>query len=629
MDQETDQPQAKQLLVTAMAALGVVFGDIGTSPLYALRECFAGVLGVALEPDKVFGVLSLIVWVLIVIVSIKYVLFIMRADNRGEGGELALLALIHPSHSPLKGAATKIPIVLGLFGAALLYGDGMITPAVSVLAAVEGLNVVTPLFADYVRPISIAILIGLFWAQKQGTGKIGKVFGPILLVWFIVMALLGIRGITLHPSVLAALSPHYGIKFLVNDGWHAFAVLGSVFLAVTGAEALFADMGHFGRRPIQFGWFVLVFPCLLLNYFGQAALVLHSPEARINPFFLLAPAWGLLPLVVLATMATVIASQAVIAGAFSITRQAVLLGYLPRIGVNHTSSDEIGQIYVPIVNVCLLAATLWLVLEFRSSSNLAAAYGIGVSMTMVIATLLMFFVTREVWGWKLGYCLAAIVPLLCIDLCLFGANILKIAHGGWFPLLIGVVIFTLMATWQRGREILAERLRAGLLPLESYIHDLAENPPLRVSGTAVFLTRNVDGVPPALSHHVNHSKVLHERIVILAVVIEEIPYVNSYDRVQVEGLEEGFYRVLAHYGFMESPNVPEVLALCKEQGVEFDITQTTFFLGRETIIATDRPGMAIWREELFALMARNAERPGDFFKLPRDRVVEIGLQVEI
>ena len=629
MNQENPHPDTKRLTTLTLAALGVVFGDIGTSPLYAVRECFSTAHGVAITPHNVYGALSLIVWVLIVVVSLKYVLFIMSADNKGEGGELALMALIHPKQHSGRRFWVRAPVVLGLFGAALLYGDGMITPAISVLSAIEGLTVVTPLFSPYVLPVTVVILICLFGAQRSGTGRIGSVFGPIILSWFLVLGVLGVRGILLHPQVLAAVSPHYAVSFLMQERWHAFVVLGSVFLAVTGAEALFADMGHFGKKPIRVGWFAVALPCLLLNYFGQSALLLSNPSSSSNPFYLLAPAWALIPLVVLATMATVIASQAVIAGAFSITRQAVLLGYLPRLGVSHTSSREIGQIYVPMVNRLLLVSTLWLVLEFRSSSNLAAAYGMGVSTTMIISTFLMFFVTREVWGWKLGYTLAAILPLAVIDLGLFGANLIMFPSGGWFPLLVGVIIFTLMSTWQRGREILAERLRAGLLPLESYIHDLVENPPLRVPGIAVFLTRNVDSVPAAMRHHVDHNKVLHERVVVLAFVIEEVPAVDAYDRVQIEGLGEEFYRVVAHYGFMESPNVPEVLSLCKDQGFDLDIAQATFFLGRETIIAADRPGMARWRDGLFALMARNAERPGDFFKLPRGRVVEIGLQVEI
>ncbi len=626
---EEGENSKRYLALITLGALGVVFGDIGTSPLYALRECFNGTHAVAVSQENILGVLSLIFWSLVIVVSLKYLVYVMKADNRGEGGVLALMALAHPKAQNLQKSGGKILIYLGLFGAALLYGDGMITPAISVLSAVEGIQFATPLFSDFVVPITCAILFTIFFVQRHGTGRIGKVFGPVILTWFTTLAVLGVYGISLNSDVLGAINPLQALSFLYRDGWHSCFVLGGVFLVVTGGEALFADMGHFGRLPIRLGWFVVALPALLLNYFGQGALLLTNPEAAQSPFFLLAPEWARIPLVVLATLATVIASQAVITGAFSLTRQAVQLGYLPRIAISHTSSEEIGQIYVSLVNRILLIFTLWLVLEFRTSSNLAAAYGIAVSTTMIITTILMFFVAQRVWGWKLWTTALVSGSFLVLDIVFFGANIIKIEHGGWFPLCVAAVAFTLMSTWHTGRGILAARLRAGLLPLESFVKDIAENPPIRVGGTAIFLSRNVDTVPPALLHHVEHNKVLHDQVAIMMVVTEEVPHVETYDRVQIEGLGHGFHRIIAHYGFMESPNVPEVLRLVQENGFDLNPKHVTFFLGSETIIPTDRKGMAIWREEVFAFMSRNAERPTEFFKIPRDRVVEIGIQVEI
>jgi len=637
MEQQQKTPEGKYLATLSLTALGVVFGDIGTSPLYALRECFRGGGVNPGDPDNVFGVLSLIFWALLIVVTLKYLSYVMRADNKGEGGELALMSLAHPKEqqrtagisSAKETKSSRALVYIGLFGASLLYGDGIITPAISVLSAVEGLEVITPVFAEYVVPITAVLLFSLFWVQKKGTNKIGRVFGPVILCYFIVIGILGVRGIAAYPTVLQAVLPWYGLKFLVHEGWHAFIVLGGVFLVVTGSEALYADMGHFGRKPIRIGWFCVALPALLLNYFGQGALILSDPATVRNPFYLLAPSWGLIPLVVLATAATVIASQALISGAFSITRQAVQLGYLPRMGISHTSSDEIGQIYVSLVNRMLLIFTLWLVFEFRTSSNLASAYGIAVSTSMIITNVLMFFVTRYVWHWKLPASIAVTATFGVIDIAFFAANIIKVEHGGWFPLLIGACVFTLMTTWRTGRQILAARLKVGLLPLESFIHGISEQPPTRVPGTAIFLTRSVDGAPPVLLHHMEHNKVLHENVVIMMIATAEIPKVELYDRVQVEGLGHGFFRIVAHYGFMESPNVPEVLRYCKDQGANIDLTQVTYFLGQETIIATDQPGMAIWREELFAFMSRNSERPSEFFKLPRDRIVELGIQIAI
>lgn len=617
----------KPLPLLALAALGVVFGDIGTSPLYAMKECFGGSHGIPVDADNVLGVLSLIFWSLVIVVSAKYILYVLRADNRGEGGELALLALLHPrSHQPTE---QRMLIYLGLFGAALLYGDGMVTPAISVLSAVEGLSIATPVFSEFVIPVTIAILIALFLVQRHGTARIGSVFGPVILTWFGVLALLGLGGIVSNPAVLAAINPSYALHFLAIEGWHAFIVLGSVFLVVTGGEALFADMGHFGRAPIRLAWFAVAFPALLLNYFGQGANLLLDPSDASNPFYRLAPEWALYPLVILATSSATIASQAMISGAFSLTRQAVQLGYLPRVKIDHTSEVEIGQIYVPLVNTVLMVATVWLVLQFRTSSNLAAAYGIAVSTSMVISTTLMFFVARDVWRWRMPIVAGITALLLTVELSFLSSNLIKLGHGGWFTLLVGSLMFTVMSTWWRGRQLLAARMRSGLLPLESFVHGLTESPVHRVPGTAIFLTSSVDGVPAALLHHLNHNKVLHDRLVVLMIATEEVPQVPEYDRVQVQSLGNQFYRAVAHYGFMESPNVPEALRLCAEQGLEVSPDEATYFLGRETIFATDHPGMAIWREELFVFLSRNAERATSFFRIPRDKVIEIGLQIEI
>ena len=517
----------------------------------------------------------------------------------------------------------------GLFGAALLYGDGMITPAISVLAAVEGLEVATPFFNPYVVPITILLLVALFFFQKRGTARIGSIFGPIMLLWFLVMAVLGIRGIIQAPEVLSAVNPLYGARFFMENRLSGFLALGAVFLVVTGGEALYADMGHFGRRPIRLTWFSVVFPALLMNYMGQGALLMRHPEAVDNPFFMLAPKWGVYPLVALATAATIIASQAVISGSFSLTRQAIQLGFCPRIAIRHTSEEEIGQIYVPSVNWALMIATIALVLGFQNSDNLAAAYGVAVTTDMVFATLLFFFLVRGLWKWKLSAALPLAILFLSADLAFWGANIIKVPEGGWFPLVVAAVVFTLMATWQRGRAILYARLQEQILPLELFLADIQRNPPIRVPGSAVYMTGNPEGVPVALLHNLKHYHVLHDTVVFLTVVTEEEPFISKERRLEVAELGHGIFRLLGRYGFMETPNVPVLLKAAARGGLHFDMMQTSFFLGRETLIATKRPGMAIWRERLFALMSRNAQAATTFFRIPVNRVVELGAQIEL
>jgi KUP system potassium uptake protein len=608
----------------ALGALGVVYGDIGTSPLYALRECFLGSHSVEPTRLNVLGVMSLIFWSLIIVISIKYLVFVMRADNRGEGGILALMALIRTD-----GRRGWILVALGLFGAALLYGDGMITPAISVLSAVEGLEVATTFFNPYIIPITIAILVGLFVIQSRGTEGIGKLFGPVMMVWFATLAILGVRWIIREPAVLAAVNPAYAIRFFAHNGVQGFLVLGSVFLVVTGGEALYADMGHFGRRPIRIAWFTLVLPSLMLNYFGQCALLLNAPKDVQHPFYSMAPSWALYPLVILATVATVIASQAVISGAFSLTRQAVQLGYSPRFEIVQTSDEAIGQIYIPAVNWVLMIATIGLVLGFRESTNLAAAYGIAVTTTMVITTVLAFVVEREVWGWGTLAAGTLTASFLVLDLSYFGANVVKIPHGGWFPLVVAGLIYLLMATWKLGRKILADRLREEALPLEDFVRNIKPDSPPRVPGTAVFLTTNPAGTPTTLLHNLKHNKVLHETVVLMTVITEEVPWVSPEDRVEVESLDKGVYRLTARYGFTQDPRAQDVLDCAREDGLFLDMMKTTFFLGRETLIPSSRPGMFRWQKRLFALMSRNAQRFTDFFRIPPNRVVELGMQVSL
>jgi KUP system potassium uptake protein len=576
------------------------------------------------------GVLSLIFWSLIIVVSIKYLVFVMRADNGGEGGIIALTALVSPPRERPKKRRYWL-VLAGLFGAALLYGDSMITPAISVLSAVEGLEVITPFFRPYVIPITVAILLALFSFQKRGTGGVGAVFGPITLVWFLVLAVLGAAHIFQNPGVLAALSPHHGYQFFAHNGKAGFLVLGSVFLVVTGGEALYADMGHFGIRPIRLTWFGLVLPALMLNYFGQGAMLIDEPAAIAQPFFLMAPSWALYPLVGLATASTVIASQAVISGAFSLTRQAVQLGYLPRLDIEHTSEAQVGQIYIPILNWTLAFACVGLVVGFRSSSNLAAAYGVAVTTDMVFTTILFAVVARSLFKWSLLATGALAFTLLLVDLSFWGANLPKIPHGGWFPLVVAGIIFTIMTTWKTGRRILADRLGQGALPLDTFLESIALNPPARVPGTAVFMSGG-RGTPPALLHNLKHNKVLHDRLIVLTVEIQEVPYVPAEKRFDIETLPRNTFRVLVRYGFAEDPDVPAALRLCGQAGMngEMRMGETSFFLGRETLIPTRRrKGMAIWRERLFATMSRNAGRATAYFHIPPNRVVELGAQIEL
>jgi KUP system potassium uptake protein len=627
-EDEADEhrPEGRYLLMLSLAALGIVFGDIGTSPLYAMRECLHGPHAVAPLRENVLGVLSLIFWSLTIVIGLKYLLYVLRADNKGEGGILALLALASKATSQNR-IRHRFTFVLGLFGASLLYGDGMITPAISVLSAVEGLKVAAPSLGRYVVPITIVILVGLFLIQRRGTGKVGTIFGPITLTWFFALAVLGIYQLVQNPEVLLALSPHYGAAFLAHGGAPGFLVLGAVFLAVTGGEALYADIGHFGKKPIRLTWLWIVMPALVLNYFGQGALLLKDQSAAENPFFRMVPAFALYPMIALSMMATVIASQALISGAFSVTRQATMLGFWPRLRMMHTSDEHIGQIYFPLVNWLLMLAAIGLVLGFRSSSGLAAAYGIAVNMDMVITTLLAFVVARYVWGWSLGVAASLTAALLVVDLAFFGANLSKVADGGWFPLMIGAGLFLVMTTWKRGREILAARFREQMVPLADFFELLRVELPARVPGTGVYMTSNPEGTPPALMTNFMHNRSVHQSVVLLTVITEEVARVAPEERAKVEHLEAGFHRLVARYGFMETPDIPALLAT----GLipDYMIEHTSFFLGRETVLATERPGMALWRERIFAFMSRNAQPATAFFGIPPDRVVELGTQIEI
>ncbi|WP_028537303.1 low affinity potassium transporter Kup [Paludibacterium yongneupense] len=607
-----------------VAAMGVVYGDIGTSPLYTLKECFSAA-HLPLTQGNVLGILSLIFWSILLVVTVKYVAFVLRADNKGEGGIMVLMAL---ARRFLTGRARMYIIMLGLFGAALFYGDAIITPAVSVLSACEGLEVISDGLARFVLPMAITVLVGLFLLQRFGTASVGKMFGPVMMVWFLTLAVLGLHNIVQAPQVLQAINPWHGVAFILEHRFGAFLTLGAVVLALTGGEALYADMGHFGRKPIQHAWFVVVLPALILNYFGQGALLLSRPETLENPFFMMAPAWALLPLLILATLATVIASQAVISGAYSLTRQAVQLGYCPRLVIAHTSEREIGQIYLPFVNWALLVAVLIVIVTFRSSDSLAAAYGIAVTGTMAITSVLFFVVARINWRWPLPLALGLTALFLLIDLVFFSANMLKITHGGWLPLMIGLVVFALMTTWKRGRELLFERIREHALPLESFIENLEHYPPTRVPGTAVFLTGTIHGVPHALLHNLKHNKVLHERVALMTINTEDVPYVDQ-GCVTVERLSDSFWRIVARYGFMETPDLNDIMAHCEQAGLTLELMDTSFFLSRETLIPTNNSGLARWRERLFLWMSKNALRATDFFNIPTNRVVELGAQIEL
>lgn len=611
-----------------LGALGVVFGDIGTSPLYALRECFSHNPNIPLNQASVYGILSLIIWALITAICIKYMLIVMRADNRGEGGILSLMALASQGLHKFKNSYL-IVIIFGLCGAALLYGDGVITPAISVLSAVEGLALIAPQMSFLILPVTVAIITALFLFQQQGTAKIGFIFGPLILFWFIVLGALGIRQIIQHPEVLLAVNPLYAIRFLMEHSWVGAMVLASVVLAITGGEALYADMGHFGKTPIRYAWFLVAMPGLVLNYFGQGALILNNPETLSAPFYLLAPVWAKVPLVILATLATVIASQALITGVFSLTRQAVQLGFCPRLQIVHTSHREIGQIYIPAINWALYVGVVWLVLSFRSSSSLASAYGIAVTGTMVITTLLAAIVAVRLWKWPMWSTLLVFVPLFIFDVSFFAPNLMKVAHGGWVPLVIGVVIFLLMTTWQEGRKILAQVLRSKSVDAKIFIEKVKAEQPPRVPGFAVYMSSEPSGVPIPLLHNYRHNKVIHEKVILLTIMTREVPTVAKSERVSIDDLGMGFYRVIACYGFMETPKIRHILEALRAHGLDVHIEDSTFVLGRETILASSMPGMAIWREKLFAIMSKNAARPTVFFKIPPNQVIEVGIQVEI
>jgi KUP system potassium uptake protein len=613
-----------------LLALGVVFGDIGTSPLYAVKETFASGHGIPLDSANILGGLSTIFWALMIVVSLKYVVLIMRADNRGEGGIMALLAL---ASSAIKDHPRwRTPLMLiGVFGASLFYGDAVLTPAISVLSAVEGLEVGTSAFKPYVVPIAVAVIVALFVFESRGTAAVGRLFGPITLAWFVAIGAAGAYGIAQHPGVLAALNPLHAIGFLTSHLAASFVVLGAVVLAVTGAEALYADMGHFGKGAVRIAWFGLVAPALVLNYFGQGALLIVRPEAVQNPFFLLLPAWALYPMVALATAATVIASQATISGAYSMTKQAIQLGFLPRMTVVQTSARERGQIYIPAINWLLLGAVLTAVIGFGSSSRLASAYGVAVTATMLVDTLLTFFVIRYLWRYPLWLCVLATGCFFAVDIAFFGATLLKVVDGGWFPLLIGAIVFTVMTTWRQGRSILFHRLRASSVPLKPFLDSLFVEPPQRVPGTAVFLTATPDATPHALLHNLNHNKVLHERVVFLTVDVTDEPWVTFDKRVAVIKLGHGCWRMSVRYGFMNEPDIAQALEIAGTLGLEFEMMSTSFFLSRETVVPVSElpSGMAFWREKLFAMMARNAGNAADYFKLPTNRVIELGTKVEI
>ena len=618
----------KKLGALTIGAVGVVFGDIGTSPLYAFKESFHPSHGIPLSEATVFGILSVMFWAMMALVSVKYLAFMMRADNKGEGGILALTALAQRCFR--KGTRRHWWVVaLGMFGASMFYGDAIITPAMTVLSAVEGLHIVTPALDKFVMPISIGIMVGLFAIQRHGTAAVGRYFGPTMVLWFLVLAVLGVVQIAGHPMILAALNPWYSWQFFIDHKVAAWLTLGAVVLCVTGGEALYADMGHFGRKPIRLAWFSLVWPALLLNYFGQGALILADPEAIKNPLYLMAPSWALIPMIMLATAAAIIASQAVISGAFSLTKQAILLGYLPRFNIEYTNEKEAGQIYVPFVNWGLLIGIIALVLIFKNSTNLAAAYGIAVMLTMTIDTLLLWVVMLYIWKWNRWIASALIAGILANDFMFLSATMTKIAEGGWFPLVIGVAMFTIMSTWRRGREIVRRKVNDGAMPMKLFVDSMAMSDTPRVEGTGIFMTANPSGVPNSLLHNLKHNKVLHGRVVVLSIVIEDIPRVPKEDYIWIENLGHGFYNIIAHYGFKETPNIPVMLNDCKLQSMDFDMMETSFFVNRETLIATPKGGMALWREHLFVWMTHLATKASDYFRIPTNRVVELGTQVEI
>lgn len=635
-DSDKSKKGKRYLAGLSLAAIGIVYGDIGTSPIYAFRESFHEEYNLIASHANVLGILSLIFWALILVISIKYLIFVLRADIKGEGGVLVLTALVSPHNN--KSKIRRWLVIGGLFGAALLYGDGMITPAISILSAIEGLKVATPVFEPYIIPITIGIILALFYFQKHGTGGLGKVFGPITTVWFLTLGVLGINQIMGYPQVFHALNPMYGIDFFIRNGLTGFLVLGSVFLVVTGGEALYADIGHFGLFPIRITWFGIVLPCLLLNYFGQGALLLQRPEAVANPFFLMGPKWALYPVVAIATMATIIASQAVISGVFSLTRQAIQFGYAPRMKIEQTSTKEVGQIYLPAMNWVMMLACIGLVLGFGSSSRLAAAYGVGVTTTMVLTTLLFSVVLYVRWNWKLPIVILFATFFLIIDLAFFGANMVKIPDGGWFPLVIAAIIIVMMTTWKKGRRILYEHLKSGELPLEKFMQDVGthaevqESKVKRVSGNAIYMYSNPSATPPALLHNIKHNKVIHENVIILSVQnTEEQPYVSGEERIQVESLGEGFHRMVIKNGFAQSVNIPQLLKEVETSNLSFNLNETTFFLGKERVIPSSKKHskMMKWRDHLFGVMVRNQQPATAFFNLPPNRVVELGAQIKL
>ncbi len=611
-----------------LAAIGIVFGDIGTSPLYALKECFSPEHGIPFSPEAVFGVISMVFWAFLIVVSLKYVLFVMRANNNGEGGILALMALALRT-APVGSRRASGIMMLGVFGACMFYGDAVITPAISVLSAVEGIEVVSADFKPYVIPITLIILILLFFIQKKGTSTVGILFGPIMVVWFGVLGLMGVYNIVDNPQIIAAVNPLYAVNFLVEHSLQAFIVLGAVFLVLTGAEALYADMGHFGIKPIRYAWFFIAMPCLLLNYFGQGAMLLNNPEAISNPFFLMVPEAFTISLVILATFATVIASQAVISGAYSMTSQAILLGFVPRMRIFYTSAKEVGQIYMPTINWLLLIIVIFVVVTFKSSANLAAAYGIAVTTTMVITTILSAIVMSFVWRWNPILIFVVIGLFISVDFAFLAANLLKVAEGGWFPLLLGTICFVLLMTWYLGRKLLREKSVQNGIPLLGFIESLNSHPPLRVEGTAVFLTAHVDFVPVAMLHNLKHNKILHERVIFLKISIWDVPFVEEAQRITFKDLGNEMYLVRAIYGFKETPNALKVIDDLKAYGIECESMDTSYFLARDSVIPSAIPGMAIWREKIFAWMHQNAAKPSDFYQIPTNRVVELGAKIEI
>jgi KUP system potassium uptake protein len=624
-------PNEEKLVGLALAALGVVYGDIGTSPLYAIKECFHPEHGITPDLGNVLGILSIVFWALTLSVVIKYLTFVMRADNHGEGGIMSLLALTMHRISPSLGVIPRPKLILlALFGTALLFADGMITPAISVLSAVEGLEVATPMLRFYVVPITLLILVGLFLFQRKGTAGVAMVFGPAMLLWFFTLAALGLPWIVRHPVVLKAIFPWYAIQFFLQHRWHGFMVLAAAVLCITGTEALYADMGHFGRRPIRLAWYVLVFPALLINYFGQGGIILGQGAVAIkNPFFALAPAGTLYLVVGIATIATIIASQALISGSFSLTQQGMQLGYIPRLAIVHTSSEMRGQIYIPEINSLLMITCCLLVLQFKTSSNLAAAYGLSVMGTMTITTTLMFPVFRDHWGWSYTKALLLVGIFFAVDIPFLTANMTKIAHGGYVPLLIGGAIFSVLTTWKRGRTLLAQELNKSFLPIAEFMPSVKEEKLARVKGSAVFMTSNLNVVPPVLLHHVKHNKVLHEQVILLNVITSTIPEVKPGKRVEIKELGHGFFQVVAHYGYMQTPNVPEILKRCRKEGLKVLLEETSFYMGRETLLTSGRTSLSRWRKALFAYLSRNARPATAFFGIPPNRVVEMGMQVEI